>query len=351
MFGCSTLARVAIWRLKEGILAGTAPQKRSPSGATIRRLSEQLHQTSTTAWGRVEARVEREQGLIDSKNCTLRREEQKRDELIAKRSWARSELHGLTRSMGILTKVANDGAQEVGLFLTRRLDLLQRTATHLDSDIREVEQRIDSLRTEVATHIDEAVGLLQKCLAEVEQVKEVAEPDASEPDAYWSPVPVVGFRVWTVTARSLVGGRQPWNSSHKTAHCLKAGSVPHTDGRCARVAFGCGIYAMKSIEHLASRHLGRGPFAFGVTTLEGKVVEHEHGYRAQSVTARALAILDRQVVRLIHEEGEVDEMFANPAAQRTLGYIPGPQPTSPPKNSSLISKYLNNEARRISAWT
>ncbi|MCP3975220.1 MAG: hypothetical protein GY720_12115 [bacterium] len=332
-------------------MTGAVPQRRPRNGATIRRLSEQLQETSSVAWARVEARIVRERRLIDSKNCTLRRKEQKRGELVAKRSWARSELHGLTRSMGILTKLADDGAQEVGLFLTRRLDLLQRTATHLDSTIQEVEHRIADLRAEVAAHIDTALGLLQKCLGEAEKAKAVAEPDASETDTYWSPVPVLGFRVWTVTARGLIGGRQPWTSSHKTAHCLKAGSVPHTDDRCATVAFGCGIYAMKSIDRLTKRSLGNRPLAFGVTTLEGKVVEHEHGYRARSVTARALAILDRRVVRLIHEEGEVDEMFANPAAQRTLGYIPGPQPTSPPRNLTLICRYLNNEARRISAWT
>ena len=107
----------------------------------------------------------------------------------------------------------------------------------------------------------------------------------------WSPVPVLGFRMWTLRRTGLHGAKVTWRSPSLVAECLSTGErvgLPHVDGRCGRL--GCGVYATKELRPLLTAHLrpqSHG-YAVGLVALAGRVVEHEFGYRAERAQITAL---------------------------------------------------------------
>ncbi len=117
----------------------------------------------------------------------------------------------------------------------------------------------------------------------------------------WSPIPILAFRAWTVEGGRLRGAVEPWAGLSMEATCRTTGGsheVPHTDGRCGLPA--CGIYALKRAEAIgrvtgwSTAHL-----ALGLVALTGKVVEHEHGYRAQRAEILALAVQHPDGIRCV----------------------------------------------------
>jgi hypothetical protein len=146
---------------------------------------------------------------------------------------------------------------------------------------------------------------------------------------FWSPTPVLGFRVWAVRAK-LCGVQRAWETPCYTAGCLDFGEVddpevPHTDGRCRPPP--CGLYAAKSSGVLVGE-FGLPPagrrWAYGMVALTGKVVEHERGYRARHARAVAVAVVEgRRLIRVDGPSG-IEELFADP--ERLLELLPGRDP-------------------------
>lgn len=178
--------------------------------------------------------------------------------------------------------------------------------------------------------------------------------DAVPPPETWSPVAVLGYRVWAVTTNGLCGAWRAWPSSRMTADCSVPGEVPHTDGRCARVAFGCGIYAATSASSLM-REAGAPdglPYAVGLVGLEGKVVQHERGYRAERATVLALAVVnaERTQVDLVDDPASVETFFVSggeePALRPTLA-----AGRTASERLAGIDRYLMERARRYETWT
>jgi len=102
--------------------------------------------------------------------------------------------------------------------------------------------------------------------------------------------PIVGYRVWTLSTmglKSLCG--EQWHPAQSlAARCRASAVVGPVVGRseaadahdAPQEKCTCGIYAIKTLHHFRSAGFER----FGVcgeVFLWGKVVEHEHGYRAQ----------------------------------------------------------------------
>jgi len=136
---------------------------------------------------------------------------------------------------------------------------------------------------------------------------------------FWSPTPVLGFRVWAVKDR-LLGVQRAWTQRRYTAGCIDFGEVddpevPHTDGRCRPPP--CGLYAAKEVGPLIDE-FGLPPggrrWAYGMVALSGKVVEHTRGFRARHATAVSVVVAERN--RLIRVEGAewLDLLFASPRA-------------------------------------
>lgn len=143
-------------------------------------------------------------------------------------------------------------------------------------------------------------------------------PPRVPPPEFWSPRPVLGFRMWEVRGR-LHGAWRAWDRPFREARCVSGrterddGEVPHTDGRCGQPP--CGIYAFKEpAQLLASFGLPEGSrrCVYGLVALSGKVVEHERGYRGQRATVVAAAVVGRGL--LVRAEGieRLQSLFAAP---------------------------------------
>jgi hypothetical protein len=145
---------------------------------------------------------------------------------------------------------------------------------------------------------------------------------------------VLGYRAWSITQNRLRGARVAWPVPTVLARCLDYGrrpgadpaDVPHTDGSCGPPA--CGIYATKAAGTALDALDQKGTLAFGVVALSGKVVEHEHGYRAAAATAVGMLVVSHgEAMRF--DGVEVDELFLVPdatiaaARNRALG-LPAP---------------------------
>lgn len=137
-------------------------------------------------------------------------------------------------------------------------------------------------------------------------------PTAEEPDAeWWSPHSVYGYRMWELRWGRLYGAWSAWDTPVKTAECLSddrasavpPGPLPHAAGECGTPP--CGIYALNDPGMLAAavdaglRQGGRlmSTFALGLVTLTGRVVEHDHGYRAERAEVVSLALVTGAVAR------------------------------------------------------
>jgi len=138
-------------------------------------------------------------------------------------------------------------------------------------------------------------------------------PPAAPLPEFWSPRPVLAFRMWEVRGR-LQGALQAWDRPVRVARCVSGrterddGEVPHTDGRCGQPP--CGIYAFREpAQLLASFGLPEGSRrrVYGLVALSGKVVEHERGYRGQRASVVAAAVVGRG--RLVRVEG-IERMFS-----------------------------------------
>jgi hypothetical protein len=139
-------------------------------------------------------------------------------------------------------------------------------------------------------------------------VRVTARPTSSEPTpsdpgpeeaTWWSPEPALGFRAWTLVGDRLRGARNRWPRPAMTALCLNlrdqpADAAPHPSGECGRPP--CGIYAMKHPDDVRShidgplRRARHKAIGVGLVSMTGRVIEHDHGYRAQHATVIAFSV-------------------------------------------------------------
>ena len=130
---------------------------------------------------------------------------------------------------------------------------------------------------------------------------------------------MLGFRMWELRGR-LVGAWMPWDRPEYEARCGTRRSgpgddVPHTDGRCGYPP--CGLYCFKEPEQLlAAFGMPRGSarFVLGLVSLSGKVVEHEHGYRAKKARVLAAVVVGRGELVRVEGEARLQRLFAAPDA-------------------------------------
>ena len=137
-------------------------------------------------------------------------------------------------------------------------------------------------------------------------------------ETFWSPTPILGFRVWQMGAH-LHGAKRVWYTPEYVAGCLRGNSevmdpdVPHSDGSCGRPP--CGIYAAKDpaslVADFGAEYL---PMAYGVVELTGKVVEHDDGYRAQRARAIAVVVVEDEGLTRFEGADAVTRAFADPRA-------------------------------------
>lgn len=149
---------------------------------------------------------------------------------------------------------------------------------------------------------------------------------------WWSPRPVLGYRLWEMREGRLHGAWTPWPTHRKTAVCLDkqsraTGPVPHDAAECRRPP--CGIYALASpgrlrraAEHAIVNRAVPTTLAIGLVAMWGRVVEHEHGYRAEHAEVVALALITAAagkpaVLVTLREPQDVAAAFAAPRQVRS----------------------------------
>lgn len=107
-------------------------------------------------------------------------------------------------------------------------------------------------------------------------------------ETHWSPEAVVGWRSWNVSGGYLVGHhRQPWKQATFVATC----QVGH---RRPEWLCNCGIYALKRPELVDGVVVGR-------VALEGIVIEHEDGYRAEQARIIELWVVDPAIADWVRQ--------------------------------------------------
>jgi hypothetical protein len=152
-------------------------------------------------------------------------------------------------------------------------------------------------------------------------------PRVSPPE-YWSPRPVLAFRLWEMRGR-LHGAFQAWDRPFRVARCVSGrterddGEVPHTDGRCGHPP--CGVYAYKEPEQLVATFglpEGSRRNVYGLVAMAGKVVEHERGYRGQRVEVVAAAVVGRGLLVRVEGVERLQDLFAAPD-EAVAGVIAG----------------------------
>jgi hypothetical protein len=199
--------------------------------------------------------------------------------------------------------------------LETRMEGRRRRIASLHYEITAARRRLEELEAEERRAAAELAGYergLEALLSEaISRVERIAEPS-------WTPVPVVGYRMWTIQRLRLRGARAVWETAEYRATCRLAAAgrtegVPHSDGRCGRL--GCGVYALKEAAMLvgAARSAAARPgVVLGAVALTGKVVEHDSGYRARYARAIAAGALWRNRMVVSCDPAWIDRLFADP---------------------------------------
>lgn len=217
-------------------------------------------------------------------------------------------------------------------FRQRRLDRLLEEEARIKGEIRAMASEITRIQKWVEFCLEDAV----------ERVKQ-------EHKEGWSPLPVLGFRLWWIGDGALNGVKAPWLNRKMTAVCLTRGGdveIPHSDGRCGRL--GCGVYAAKTIEPLYRDFDVKSikDVALGLVAMTGKVVEHDDGYRAAEVTVVALAAALQGHLLLTNDPVCIDAVFEGPDLIKAAAVV-----ASEERRLSEMETYINDQARRQGEWT
>lgn len=182
--------------------------------------------------------------------------------------------------------------------LRARLDVIEEQLTELAAERRrllEEDARIDLMRTAL--------------------VDDVAEQIRRRHKEGWSPSPVIGYRVWAIVDNRLQGATgHVWERPQLDAECDRSRTnrdLPHTDRHCSTFGHGCGIYAAKDPARLEE---GSATWVLGIIHLSGKVVEHEHGYRAARGRVVAVAAQGEGKLLATGDPDRIADLFADPTA-------------------------------------
>lgn len=296
------------------------------------------------------------QRLLDQRFALARMTRSRRVELVRERDWILAEVKGYRRGVAL---VGAGGATR----LQRHVDGRAAAAVRIAAEIEEVDRKIESIEVDVLSLQAELVEILRRSITDSEEkIRRAAHARRQRlavklgdvgRNSMWSPVAVMGYRAWNWSEDGFHGVRQPWLHPRLAAACSEGEGLPHTDGRCADVAYGCGIYAAKSLDLLMKevRIAPGGRLALGLVGLEGKVVEHERGYRSEIATVLALAVVGGKHLHLVDGRDRLAAVFARPEAIWQLGAGRLPLPETPEEARLVFGTYLEEQARRNQTWT
>ena len=226
------------------------------------------------------------------------------------------------------------------------IDKVVASIAHRRRRLETVLSQIEELEIEAQWLVDEVAGREQSLqLLLIDAVRRIGRMFEDG----WSPAPLLGFRLWIMSGSGLDGAKVTWRTPVMTATCLTTGeedAVPHSDGRCGRL--GCGVYATKELDPLLAQHLNARShgYAVGLVELTGKVVEHEHGFRAERAEIVALAAVGVDGYLETEDGDEVADVCDAPEAAVRLGGRLRPSGVL-----ARIEQFLNTCRERRLGWT
>lgn len=228
------------------------------------------------------------------------------------------------------------------------LDRLLLTLRRKHARLRDLRARLAVIQAEVDALDVEASGLDKTIRFFLSDVIRQIE---SEHGPSWSPVPMLGFRMWEMKNGQFHGYRVRWE--HRTLSAICAGGVtnedvPHTDGQCADPP--CGIYAAKDVDRLISSHAGVGSMAIGLVAMTGKVVEHEQGWRAKRVTVLALTFVRRGRTFATEDPEEIEILFQGIGLSDEWHLNGEPDRSVNGRFEDNMAAYMKEQERKQTGW-
>lgn len=231
------------------------------------------------------------------------------------------------------------------------LDRLLLKSRRKRARLRDLRVRLAAIQTELEVLETEVAGTdktLRYFLSDVISRVKVDHGHA------WSPVPMMGFRMWTLKDDAFHGYRVRWQHRSMTALCGLTNvneDVPHTDGQCSDPP--CGVYAAKDVDRLIETHsiLEVDRMAVGLVAMTGKVVEHEHGWRAQEVTVLALAFVRGGKVLTADDPDEIELLFQGIGLSEDWNHTPVAGPAMERESiREAIASYMKEQERKKTTW-
>lgn len=189
------------------------------------------------------------------------------------------------------------------------LGRLLLTSRRKRARLRDLGERLQNIQDEVDA-LDMEVAGIEKTLRFF--LSEIISSVKADHGPAWSPLPMLGFRVWNLREGGFYGYRLRWEHRSLAAECGSTRNqedVPHTDGQCANPP--CGIYAAKDADRIIEAHsdVEVAVMAIGLVAMTGKVVEHELGWRAERATVLALAFVRGGRVQTTDDPDEIELLF------------------------------------------
>lgn len=290
------------------------------------------------------------------------------------RRQVKSEIHGCERGLALIEQSAGDGGSAVTspstVGIEHRIVTNREALGGLDREISDLDNSIARTEERLVEEQQKQVRELQNVLAELWKQQPVSYGQAAAkpipPEGHtlnteevmWSPTPIMGYRLWDVRSNGLFGSWQKWAEPKMVATCVSGEGVPHVGRPCSDVAFGCGVYTAKSVRRVL-KMFGITPharIAVGLVGMEGRVVEHVHGYRAERATVQAMVIVLAGNLWGIGTPAKVARVFANTSLVTAIGtHLPeessqdesGERPTM----WKTIDSYLAKKQKETSPWT
>ena len=189
-----------------------------------------------------------------------------------------------------------------------------RRLEHLGEQLTRITSERDRVEREVLGCLTGSEALLTDLVSRFEAI------DGHD----WTPIPIVGYVRWTSDGGAMSDGGSTWESDSAIARCpiSAPGNLPHATSRCAERD--CGIVALRRLHDLDD-HRGAGMTAVGRLALTGRVVEHEHGFRAELASATAIVVADGTRWFRTADVVQIERFFAAPEA--TFAELSAPMPT------------------------
>ena len=206
----------------------------------------------------------------------------------------------------------NDGLSEIER-LDGSIDRRTRRLEHINQQIDRLFEERDRVEAEILGCYTGSEALLTDLVSRMEEIE----------GTDWTPIPIASFTMWELSGETMDDGAVAWRSRTAVGTCdhSAAGDLPHTTKACARG--GCGIVGFRDLSKLGDVP-SDGLVGVGRLHMSGRVVEHEHGYRAELAEVVALIATDGGRWFRTRDHNQIDDFFASPEA--TFGRLSAPIP-------------------------